>query len=128
MPQSRRRMIALAAIGLSALASIPVVAQYGPIDDLKILKPEDKQDAPSTPPPAGAIVLFSGTVDAEGSLSVRPGPKLVHRHIRTHGTKTNGPNAAVTRFDASRVRTRNKAMTRRATAASEKIRNALRRG
>ena len=33
---------------------------YGDISDLKILKPEDKQDMKSTPPPKGAIVLFDG--------------------------------------------------------------------
>lgn len=35
-------------------------AQYGNISDLKILKPEDKVHVKSTPPPAGAIVLFDG--------------------------------------------------------------------
>ena len=35
-------------------------AQYGPIDNVKLLKPEDKQDAKSTPAPAGATVLFDG--------------------------------------------------------------------
>jgi hypothetical protein len=33
---------------------------YGDISDLKILKPEDKQDMKSTSPPEGAIVLFGG--------------------------------------------------------------------
>jgi hypothetical protein len=33
---------------------------YGDISDLKILKPEDKVDAKSTPAPDGAIVLFNG--------------------------------------------------------------------
>ncbi len=33
---------------------------YGDISDLKILKPEDKEDVKSTPPPEGAIVLFDG--------------------------------------------------------------------
>jgi hypothetical protein len=36
------------------------LAQYGDISDLKILKPEDKVDVKSTPPPSGAIVLFDG--------------------------------------------------------------------
>jgi hypothetical protein len=41
------------------------LAQYGDLGDLKILKPEDKQDAAGTPPPKGAIVLFDGkTLDA----------------------------------------------------------------
>ena len=33
---------------------------YGDISDLKVAKPEDKVDAPSTPAPPGAIVLFDG--------------------------------------------------------------------
>jgi hypothetical protein len=36
------------------------LAQYGDISDVKLLKPEDKIDAPSMPPPAGAVVLFDG--------------------------------------------------------------------
>jgi hypothetical protein len=38
----------------------PVAAQYGDISDLKLLKPEDKEDVKSTPPPKGALVLFDG--------------------------------------------------------------------
>jgi hypothetical protein len=49
---------------LSAAALLVAVAhalaQYGDISDLKILKPEDKQDVKDTPPPSGAIVLFDG--------------------------------------------------------------------
>src|SRR5262245_27824612 len=33
---------------------------YGDISDLKLLKPEDKKDAESTPAPKGAVVLFDG--------------------------------------------------------------------
>ena len=33
---------------------------YGDISDIKLAKPEDKQDVKSTPPPAGADVLFDG--------------------------------------------------------------------
>jgi hypothetical protein len=33
---------------------------YGDLGDLRILKPEDKEDVKSTPPPEGAIVLFDG--------------------------------------------------------------------
>jgi hypothetical protein len=56
-----RRILVLAGawLWLTALAS----AQdnpYGSIADLKLQKPEDGKDAPSTPPPAGAIVLFDG--------------------------------------------------------------------
>src|SRR3974377_637295 len=46
----------------SALLVPSLIAQepYGDISDLKLLKPEDKEDARSTPPPEGAIVLFDG--------------------------------------------------------------------
>ena len=48
----------------SAIALLFVVniatAQYGDLGDLKILKPEDKQDEKSTPAPQGATVLFDG--------------------------------------------------------------------
>ena len=37
-----------------------VLAQYGDISDLKLNKPEDKEDVKSTPPPTGAVVLFDG--------------------------------------------------------------------
>src|SRR5262245_46631752 len=36
------------------------LAQYGDISDLKIIKPEDTEHVKSTPPPAGAVVLFDG--------------------------------------------------------------------
>lgn len=42
------------------VAAAPALAQYGDISDLKLLKPEDKQDVKGTPPPSGAIVLFDG--------------------------------------------------------------------
>ena len=42
------------------VAALPAFAQYGDISDLKLLKPEDKQDVKSTPPPSGATVLFDG--------------------------------------------------------------------
>jgi hypothetical protein len=35
-------------------------AQYGDISDVKLAKPEDKQDVKSVPPPPGAVVLFEG--------------------------------------------------------------------
>ena len=48
-----------------ALCSAPAFAAdaadpYGPITDVKILKPEDKEDVKPTPPPDGATVLFDG--------------------------------------------------------------------
>src|SRR5262245_52824232 len=43
------------------LAFSPIAfAQYGDISDVKVAKPEDKQDVKSTPAPDGAIVLFDG--------------------------------------------------------------------
>jgi hypothetical protein len=38
----------------------PARAQYGDLSDLKLNKPEDKEDVKGTPPPQGAIVLFDG--------------------------------------------------------------------
>ena len=32
-------------------------AQYGDISDLKLLKPQDREDVKSTPPPKGAVVF-----------------------------------------------------------------------
>jgi hypothetical protein len=48
-----------AAAGLAA-ADQPKPGPYGSIADLKLLKPEDATDTPSTPPPEGATVLFDG--------------------------------------------------------------------
>ncbi len=46
---------------LVALVSLaPVDDPYGSIDDLKLLKSEDKVDMPTVPPPTGAIILFDG--------------------------------------------------------------------
>jgi hypothetical protein len=49
-------------LGLSLLFALtaPALAQYGDISDVKLAKPEDKQDVKSTPPPEKAIVLFDG--------------------------------------------------------------------
>src|SRR5215472_240727 len=41
-------------------AALVAAEPYGDISDLKLQKPEDKQDFKSTPPPRGAIVLFDG--------------------------------------------------------------------
>lgn len=51
----------IAILALSTTFAVPfVLAQYEGTGDLKIARPEDKQDVQSTPPPAGAIVLFDG--------------------------------------------------------------------
>src|SRR6476661_2484654 len=38
----------------------PTFAQYGDISGVKVIKPEDKEDVHSTPPPVGATILFDG--------------------------------------------------------------------
>src|SRR5436190_2349289 len=48
----------LAGFGRPALAAD--ADPYGPITDVKLLKPEDKEDVKPTPPPDGATVLFDG--------------------------------------------------------------------
>lgn len=49
---------------LTGLALVPLAALadefYGELTGLTVAKPEDKVDTPSTPAPAGAIVLFDG--------------------------------------------------------------------
>ncbi len=45
---------------LAAAALAAADDPYGDISGLKLLKPEDKVDAPGVPPPAGAVVLFDG--------------------------------------------------------------------
>ena len=50
----------LALCSAPALAADPAADPYGPITDVKLLKPEDKQDVKSTPPPPDAVVLFDG--------------------------------------------------------------------
>lgn len=56
MPSLRTSRIVLLALVLTSHAR----AQYGDISAVKLARPEDKIDAPSTPPPPGALVLFDG--------------------------------------------------------------------
>jgi len=42
------------------LVAATALAQYGDISDVKLLKPADKEDVKSMPPPEGAVVLFDG--------------------------------------------------------------------
>jgi hypothetical protein len=55
----RTRILAGAAVAVALLGGA-ALAQYGDIGDLKLIKPEDKVDFKSTPPPKDAIVLFDG--------------------------------------------------------------------
>ncbi len=48
------------ALLLVAATALAADDPYGDISELKPLKPEDKVDQPSVPPPAGAVVLFDG--------------------------------------------------------------------
>ena len=78
-------MLGLVVAGASVA---PAAAQYGEIGDLKILKPEDKRDVVSTPPPSGAIVLFDGTsldswVQTDGKTA--PAWKLVDGAAQVNG-------------------------------------------
>src|SRR5829696_1497560 len=52
----RTLLSAAAAFALTATGA----AQYGDINDLKLNKPEDKEDVKGTPPPPEAVVLFDG--------------------------------------------------------------------
>ena len=61
MSMSLRWMFVLiACLGLTPVAA----AQFDSTGDLHITRPEDKQDAKGTPPPAGATVLFDGTAQS----------------------------------------------------------------
>src|SRR5436190_1838842 len=62
---SHRFFLALVAGLVLTSAALPAEGPYGSISDLKLLKPEDKEDVKSVPAPNDAIVLFDGkTLDA----------------------------------------------------------------
>jgi hypothetical protein len=46
-------------LALLLVVAAPCFAQYD-LGEFKVAKPEDRVDAPSTPPPPGALVLFDG--------------------------------------------------------------------
>lgn len=83
---------------LILLLSSPMAnAQFGPLDGLKIARPEDRVDFPTTPPPDGAIVLFDGNENSLGNWVTtttpdRPNPwKLVAdgaMQVQNGGIKT----------------------------------------
>ena len=55
-----RRATPIIVGGIMLLGGALALAQYEGTGDLKILKPEDKQDVKSTPPPAGPCMCSAG--------------------------------------------------------------------
>jgi len=53
-------MRVLLSLTIALILAAAANAQYGDISDVKLLKPEDKEDVTSSPPPEGAVVLFDG--------------------------------------------------------------------
>jgi hypothetical protein len=56
----RAAMVVVGVTYLILAGAVSAHGQYGDISDVKLLKPEDKVDMKSTPPPSGAVVLFDG--------------------------------------------------------------------
>jgi hypothetical protein len=80
-----------------ALFAVPADADKAwDISDLKVAKPEDKEDAKGTPPPAGATVLFDGkTLD---SWTSRDGKKPAGWKLVDGGVmQVNGTGDIVTK-------------------------------
>jgi hypothetical protein len=55
----RRWLVLLSSLAVFALTGLSP-AQYGDISDVKLAKPEDREDVKVVPPPEGAVVLFDG--------------------------------------------------------------------
>ena len=73
--------------GLLLFGAVSVgLAQYGDISDLKLAKPEDKEDVKSVPPPKGAVVLFDGkSLDELGRRPTARTGRLEAGGRRRHG-------------------------------------------
>jgi hypothetical protein len=76
-----------ACLACAGLSRTP--AQYGDLTGLKILKPEDKQDMPSTPPPKGALILFDGK-SLDGWVSARDPKKPAPWKLLENGIMQSG--------------------------------------
>ena len=55
-----RLTLCLVVAAVALCSARAAFSQYGDISDVKVAKPEDKEDVQSTPPPEGATVLFDG--------------------------------------------------------------------
>ncbi len=87
------------ALGLALGASPMPVDPYGPIDDVKIAKPEDKVDAPSVSPPPGATVLFAGkSLDAWQKARTKSGTPATWTINEGRAMQVNGGDI-ITRDD-----------------------------
>jgi hypothetical protein len=80
-----------------AVASVAFAADdpYGDIGDLKLAKPEDKQDMKSEPPPKDAIVLFDGK-SLDGWLKRNGKDKAAWKLLDNGVAQVNGTGDIVT--------------------------------
>ncbi|HYT92486.1 MAG TPA: DUF1080 domain-containing protein [Gemmataceae bacterium] len=97
---------ALSASAFLLGAATFALAQYGDISDLKILKPEDTQHVKSTPPPAGAVVLFDGKdlknwVKARGKEAGKPATWKLVEGGAMEVKPQSGDIMTVQKFDGS---------------------------
>jgi hypothetical protein len=85
-----KRLIVCTLAGWLAFAGLShTLAQYGDLKGLKILKPEDTQDMPSTPPPKGALDLFDGK-SLDGWVSARDPNKKAPWKLLDSGVMQSG--------------------------------------
>jgi hypothetical protein len=84
------RLTVCAIAGWLAFAGFShALAQYGDLKGLKILKPDDTKDMPSTPPPNDATVLFDGK-NLDGWVSARDPKKKAPWKLLDKGVMQSG--------------------------------------